>query len=92
MEISGDAGLLHADIAWNNENQATTLAHHTEKGVEQIEFAPAHQFTHQLEHLCDCLDSGTPYRIPPESSIAQMRVLDAVAESMQTGKAVPLQW
>ncbi len=90
VEISGNAGLLRIDRAWNNENQAVTLAHHTEKGVERLEFAPVHQFSHQLAHLCDCLDSGTPYRIPPAHSIAQMQVLDAVAESMQSGKAIPL--
>jgi hypothetical protein len=43
-----------------------------------------------LEHLCSCLASGQPHRISPENSIAQMRVLDAVAESMRTGEAVLL--
>ena len=90
VEISGYDGLLRIEKAWNNENQAVTLAHHSADGVEEINFPPTHQFTHQLQHLCDCLESGQPHRISPQNSIAQMRVLDAVAESMRSGKAVPL--
>ena len=90
VEISGDAGLLRIDKAWNNENQEVTLEHHSADGVEKIDFPPTHQFTHQLEHLCDCLESGQTHRISPQDSIAQMRVLDAIAEAMQTGVAVRL--
>ena len=90
VEISGDAGLLRIDKAWNNENQEVALEYHSANGVETIPFPPTHQFTHQLAHLCDCLDSGQPHRISPENSIAQMRVLDAIAESMRTGAVVRL--
>jgi hypothetical protein len=39
----------------------------------------------------ECLERGTPHRIPPADSIAQMRVIDAVYESLRTGQvaAVP---
>lgn len=90
VEISGDAGLLRIDKAWNNENQDVALDYHSANGVETIPFPPTHQFTHQLDHLCSCLEDGRPHRISPENSIAQMRVLDAIAESMQTGTVVRL--
>ncbi len=90
VEISGDAGLVRIDKAWNNENQDVALDYHSADGVETIHFPPTHQFTHQLEHLCSCLEGGQTHRISPENSIAQMRVLDAVAESMQTGEVVRL--
>jgi predicted dehydrogenase len=45
---------------------------------------------HQLRHLCDCLATGQPHRIPPEDSLNQMRVIDALFESLATGKAVAL--
>ncbi|MEC7226318.1 MAG: gfo/Idh/MocA family oxidoreductase, partial [Candidatus Latescibacterota bacterium] len=54
------------------------------------EFAPTFQFALQLEHLCACIRSGRAHRIPSEHSIEQMRVLDAVKESMETGVAVEL--
>ncbi len=90
VEISGYDGLLRAEQAWNNESQPVTLEHHSADGIEEINFPPTYQFTHQLEHLCSCLASGQPHRISPENSIAQMRVLDAVAESMRTGETVLL--
>ena len=90
VEISGYDGLLRMEKAWNNESKAVTLEHHSADGVEEINFPPTYQFTHQLEHILDCLDSGQPHRISPQNSIAQMRVLDAVAESMRIGKVVPL--
>lgn len=90
VEISGDAGLVRFDKAWNNENQDVALEYHSADGVETIPFPPTHQFTHQLAHLCECLESGQPHRISPENSIGQMRVLDAIAESMQTGEVVRL--
>ncbi len=90
VEISGTQGLLRAGLAWNNERRTVTLEHHTADGVETISFAPLHQITNQLRHLCDCLGSGRPHRIPPENSIAQMRVIDAVFESIATGQAVEM--
>jgi predicted dehydrogenase len=35
----------------------------------------------------ECLEQGRPHRIPPADSIAQMRVIDAVYESLRTGQA-----
>lgn len=91
-EISGTKGMVRLDKAWNNENQPTALEHwsHTarQSQPETIAFAPVNQFALQLQHLCDCLTTGAAHRIPPESSIAQMRVIDAAFESMATGQAV----
>jgi hypothetical protein len=39
-------------------------------------FPPTDQFWLQLQHMRDCLDHGTPRRISPANSIAQMRVID----------------
>lgn len=90
VEMVGTRGMLRMDRAWNNENQPVTLEHHTSEGVMHFAFAPTYQFTLQLEHLCTCLDTGTPHRIPPENSIGQMKVLDAVSESMNRGRSVDL--
>lgn len=57
---------------------------------EDYRFAPANQFSLQLRHLCDCLESGHPHRHPAESSLGNMRVLDAVHQSIRTGKAVDI--
>ena len=89
-EISGHRGMLRLDQVWNNENRAVTVEHRTPSGVEVVEIPPCFQFALQLQHLCECLAEGREHRITPEHSVAQMRVLDAVKESMETGRAVEL--
>ena len=91
VEIIGNRGVLRIeDLAWNNEDQAVVLKQKTRDGVAHYEFKPTFQFTLQLQHLCECLDTGAPHRIPPEDSIAQMKVIDAVFESLKSGQAVML--
>lgn len=89
-EISGHSGMLRLDQAWNNENRAVAIEHHRPSGVEIVEFPPCFQFALQLQHLCECLAEGRQHRIAPEHSVRQMQVLDAVKESMETGRAVEL--
>jgi predicted dehydrogenase len=90
IEIGGTSGMLRIERAWNKNDEAVTLEHHSRDGVRRIEFEPVLQYTHQMQHLCDCLATGRPHRVSPENSIRQMRVLDAAAESMATGRASEL--
>lgn len=96
-EIAGTKGMLRLDKVWNNENQPTALeqwqrteAPGSGQSPTLIPFAPVNQFALQLQHLCDCLSTGAAHRIPPENSIAQMRVIDAVYASMASGQVVEL--
>ena len=90
VEISGSTGSLRIDKPWNNSDEATTLEYRTAGVTTSIDFEPLLQYTHQLQHLCECLTTGQPHRIPPQESINQMQALDAIAESMATGKVVDL--
>ena len=89
-EISGHAGMLRLDSVWNNENRAVNIEHMTQDGVNLVEFEACFQFAEQLRHLCECLRDGALHRISGEHSIGQMRVLDAVKVSMESGVAVEL--
>lgn len=89
-EISGPLGLLELQSVWNNENRSVKLQHHSNYGLKTYRFEPSFQFALQLQHMCQCLQTGSPHRIPPEDSVAQMRVLDAVKELMEQGRAVAI--
>jgi xylose dehydrogenase (NAD/NADP) len=89
-EIVGDEGMLYIEQAWNNENQEVVLEQHGRDGVVRHEYAPTFQFALQLEHLCACVRGECSHRIPPAHSIAQMRALDAIKESMEQGVAVEI--
>ena len=89
-EMTGLGGMCRIDRAWNNENSAVTIELNTREGHQVIDFEPCFQFALQLEHLCECLATGNPHRISPESCIKQMRVIDAAFEAMATGRTVEL--
>jgi predicted dehydrogenase len=88
-EVYGSAVAIRIARAWGIDEQGATALELFDAGGERevIEFAPVRQFELQLAHMRECLDKGTPHRIPPEDSIAQMRVIDAVYESLRTGQA-----
>ena len=90
VEIVGTHGEIRFNLAWNNENKPTSLTVQTRDGTETHDFEPAYQFLLQLEHLCDCLDTGQAHRIPPENSIGNMKTIDAINESMRTGQVVSI--
>ena len=91
VEVDGTEGLLRLEDPWNNEDAPVTLVQRGPAGTAATDFPPAFQFTAQLSHLAECLTTGRPHRIPPENSIAQMRVIDAAFESIVTGQPVSLQ-
>ena len=91
FEVYGTDGYMRMDMAWNNEDHPVALEIRKNDGEERtIRFAPVFQFTDQLRHLCDCLESGRPHRIPPENSLGNMRVIDAVHASIDAGQPVVL--
>lgn len=90
FELLGTTGSLRTDRAWNNENRPVWLDHESAGETRRRHFEPVHQFTLQLEHMCDVLDGKTEHRVSPQNSIGQMQTIDAVYESFATRKAVKL--
>jgi glucose-fructose oxidoreductase len=91
-EVLGTAGAIRIPNAWGDgPNTATRLeVSDVQRHVEIEEFPPTDQFYVQLQHMQECVERGTPHRIPPADSIAQMRVIDAVYESLATGRPAVL--
>lgn len=83
-EVGGTHGTLRLENPWNNEDREVVLVERTRGAETRTTFAPTFQFADQLRHLAECLRHGTAHRIPPEDSIAQMRVIDATFASMAT--------
>ena len=90
FHILGDAGSLHTDRAWNNENRPVWLEHVSPGLTQRHHFEPVFQFQLQLEHMCDVLEGKAEHRISPENSINQMRTIDAIYESFESRRAVRL--
>lgn len=91
VAIYGEKGVLRSSKAWNNENQSVSVHAEYQGGDRSTyDFAPTDQFALQLRHLCECLENGTEHRIPPQNSINQMRVIDALFRSIDSGQAETL--
>jgi len=88
-EVMGSEGSLRIENAWgDNLGTATTLEVFDRQRNRTVEtFEATDQFWLQLQHMQDCIDNGTPHRISPANSIAQMRVIDAVYASLKSGHA-----
>jgi len=89
-EVSGEEGMLFMDQAWNNENRAVQLILRNNQGEERFDYPPQFQFVSQLYHIFSCLSGECSHRIPAEHSVKQMRVMDAVKKSMDTGEVISL--
>jgi predicted dehydrogenase len=94
VEIHGEEGIIRLERAWNvehypAENHSTVLEVRGRDGsAERYEFPPVDQFALQLRHLMHCLETGEPHRIPPENSLGNMKVIDALFASMKSGQPV----
>ncbi|WP_089718708.1 Gfo/Idh/MocA family protein [Candidatus Entotheonella palauensis] len=101
-EILGTHGWIRMDLPFDQRSvreqefvekedlPASVRVFHDNFDTEIYHFSPANQFDLQLRHLCECLDAGTPHRIPVEFSLGNMRVIDAVHKSIQTRMPVDL--
>ena len=101
-EVLGLTGWIRADLPFDQRSvreqefvekedlPATIEVFHDNFDHEVHRFSPVDQFALQLDHLVECLETNTPHRIPPEFSLGNMRVIDAVYESMKTRKPVDL--
>ena len=90
VEVMGTTGSLLTDRAWNNEDRPVWLECATSGRTERFHFEPVFQFQLQLEHLCDVLDGTAEPRIAARDSVAQMKAIDAVCESIAAGSVVTL--
>ena len=52
--------------------------------TDTLKFEPVDQFARQLEHVYECLESGATPRIPPEFSLSNMRIIDAIYKSIES--------
>ena len=90
-EVVGERARIEVPRPFITENQATRIVlHHPDDRTQSHTFPPLDQYTRMVEHFADAVLNGTALRYTPGEARAQMRVLDALAESAKTGKAITL--
>jgi predicted dehydrogenase len=91
--IVGSEGVLElphdAFVPWEKDARFTRRGRDDETGeVHTVNGADEYQL--MVEHFADAVQQKTNLKYSPDDSIANMRVLDAIAEAARTGKTVNL--
>ena len=100
--ILGSCGWIRIDLPFDQRSErevefvekeelaAVVHVFHDNFDTEVYQFSPVNEFDLQLGHVCECLDKDHPPLIAPELSLGNMRVIDAVYESLQTHEPVDI--
>jgi predicted dehydrogenase len=83
LELVGENGRILIPRPWLPDPQATVIINDQPETL-----AAASQYVEQLEHFSRCILSGLPPRYGTKDSLLQMRAIDAIFKSMDSGNPV----
>ncbi len=86
-EITGTKGTIFVQSAWGNSEGE---AHFTVNG-EMISVTGVNPYAAEIRNLCEAVENGTPTRLPISEALGNMRAIDALHESAQTGQRTRVQ-
>ena len=89
-EVVGRERVIEVSLAFVPEGEEAPLVIHRGPETEVITFPKSDQYQLMVEHFADCVISGRSLRFSPGEALANMRVLDALAQSARTGKLIHL--
>lgn len=85
--IHGATGRIEIEFPLNPPfEQAARIVHHDDNGAHEFTFAPCNQFTLQGEAFNLAIRDNTPVSTPLADAVANMQVLDALAQSAEEGR------
>ncbi len=88
--ISGTQGRLGMAEPFRMGEEEMTIQY-DHGGIHEVREAPgANEYHKMVEHFADAVLNHKPLAYPPQSSLNQMRVIEALYESARTGKKVEL--
>lgn len=85
-EVAGTDGTLFVDSAWGNSEGDS---HFTVNG-ETFSVSGVNPYAAEILDLCRAVETGTPTRLPIADALGNMRVIDALHESAQTGQCLKI--
>jgi predicted dehydrogenase len=91
-DIFGTSGHIGIEVPWSMPADRPSRllvddgAHPTKDAAEEVWFPACDQWGVQCDRFCEAIANGGPAPVPIADSVANMRVLDAIARSSQTGR------
>jgi xylose dehydrogenase (NAD/NADP) len=85
LELVGESGVITIPKPWLPDPEATFVINdRTEKLPHE------NQYVNEFEHLSLCILKGTPPAYGPDDAVRQMKVVDAVRRSLESGRPEPV--
>lgn len=85
-EVAGTDGTLFVDSAWGNSEGDS---HFTVNG-ETFSVPGVNPYAAEILDLCQAVETDTPTRLPIADALGNMRTIDALHESAQTGQCLKI--
>lgn len=86
VNIFGTRGRIEIEIPFNAPaNQSTRIFYQHENTIEEIQIAPCNQYTIQGDLFSQAILNQTEVPTPLEDALANLRVIEAVSRSAQSG-------
>lgn len=87
-ELVGTEGTITLGRPFQPEEDPARITLRRGRDEEQIDVPATNQYMLMIDHFGACLRAGAPPRFPAQDAVANMRVIDAVRESAQSGQPV----
>jgi predicted dehydrogenase len=92
LDILGTGGRIGIEIPWSMPDDRPSRllvdaeARAGQAGMQEVAFQACDQWGVECDRFCEAIGSGGPAPVPIEDAVANMRVLDAISRSAQSGR------
>lgn len=88
FRVQGTEALLEMDAAFGYRGQRLYLQ--TKERITELKLTPVDHFAAEMDHFSECILAGKDSKTPGEEGLADMRVITAIEEAIQTGRKVSI--
>ena len=90
-EVVGTGGRIEIPLTWiPGPGEARVIVEQVDGTAETLTFPEVNPYQIMVEEFADAVLSHRPMPLPPADAVANMRVIDALRQSAQTGQPVRL--
>jgi len=88
FRVEGTSGALDLEGAFGYRGQKLTLRKETEHS--EVQLKPVNHFAAEMDNFSECVLSGKGTRTPGQEGLADLRVMAAIEEAIESGRSVKL--
>jgi predicted dehydrogenase len=88
FRVQGADAFLEMDAAFGYRGQRLYLQ--TKERITEMKLTPVDHFAAEMDHFSECILAGKESKTPGEEGLADMRVITAIEEAIQTGRKVSI--